>query len=138
MENITLYLPWPPTVNNYYAHTRNGVFISKKGRQYSNKIATELEEQANGINLYDPVFMEVKMFPPDRRRRDLDNHMKALQDSLVKNGLLEDDSLIDQLFIYRGEMVKGGLVIIEINDSGPVLSNPLALENAIRLSDQTL
>ena len=68
----------------------------------------------------DAVLMEVKMFPPDRRRRDIDNHMKALQDSIVKSGLLEDDELIDQLFIYRGEVVKGGLVIVEITDSGPL------------------
>lgn len=127
MDNLTLYLNWPPTVNNYYSHTRNGVFISAKGRKYKHSVELDIQEQAPDVFLSESVLMEVHMFPPDRRRRDLDNHMKALQDSLVKAGLLEDDSLIDQLFIYRGEVVKGGLIVVEITDSGPLSKIPESL-----------
>lgn len=123
-DNIILYLEWPPTVNNYYSHTRNGVFISAKGRKFKHSVELDVQEQYPDIQLTDSVLMEVKMYPPDKRKRDLDNHMKALQDSLVKCGLLEDDSLIDQLFIYRGPIVKGGLVIVEITDSGPLVEVP--------------
>jgi len=113
-------------VNNYYVHTRNGVFISKKGRKYTHTVELDIKEQCGELFITDSVMMEVKMYPPDRRKRDLDNHMKSLQDAIVKAGLLEDDSLIDQLFIYRGEVVKGGLIVVEINDAGPVLPKELA------------
>ena len=120
--NVILYLNWPPSVNNYYTHTRNGVFISSKGKKYTSTVAVDIQEQVGALNISEGVLMEVKMYPPDRRKRDLDNHMKALQDSIVKAGLLEDDSLINQLFIYRGEVVKGGVVVIEITESGPLVS----------------
>jgi len=124
MPILTLFLDWPPTVNNYYAHTKRGVYLSAKGRKYSHSVELDVQEQAPDIYITETVLMEVHLFPPDRRRRDLDNYMKALQDSLVKAGLIEDDSLIDQLFIYRGEVVKGGLVLVEITDSGPISPLP--------------
>jgi len=120
-DNTILYLNWPPTVNNYYSHTRNGVFISAKGRRYASAVADDIQEQLGNMHIEGSVLMEVKMYPPDRRKRDLDNHMKALQDAIVKAGLLEDDSLINQLFIYRGEVVKGGLIVVELSESGPIL-----------------
>jgi crossover junction endodeoxyribonuclease RusA len=52
--------------------------------------------------------LSVMLYPPDRRRRDIDNVCKALLDSLTFAGLIEDDSLIDKLTIERGTVVKGG------------------------------
>lgn len=121
MEQITLYTNWPPTVNSYYSHTRNGVFISKKGRQYTHSVELDVKEQCGELLLTERLLVEVYLFPPDRRVRDLDNYMKALQDSITKAGLWEDDSLIDQLFIYRGAVTKGGLVRLEISEAGPVM-----------------
>ena len=65
--------------------------------------------------------MDVVLYPPDKKRRDLDNHMKALLDAITHAGLWEDDEQIDQLQIYRGEIVKGGGARIEINPAGPIL-----------------
>jgi len=100
IDIIECYLPWPPTVNNYYSHTRNGVYISKKGRLYSLAVAEAVNEQLSGLDtLLSPLQLEVVLYPPDRRKRDLDNHMKALQDALTKAEVWEDDSLIDQLIV---------------------------------------
>jgi crossover junction endodeoxyribonuclease RusA len=65
--------------------------------------------------------MEVYLFPPDRRKRDLDNYMKGLLDALTVAELWTDDSLVDQLHIFRGEIVSGGSVRVEISDGGPVV-----------------
>jgi crossover junction endodeoxyribonuclease RusA len=121
VKSTILYLNWPPTVNNYYTHTRNGVFISKKGRQYKSAVEADIREQAPDVYITDKVAITVYMFPPDRRKRDLDNYMKALQDSISKAGLWEDDSLIDQLYIYRGEVIKGGQIVVKIEESGIIL-----------------
>jgi len=133
-KSTILYLSWPPTVNNYYTHTRNGVFISKKGRLYKNAVESEIREQAPSVHITDRIAITVYMFPPDRRKRDLDNYMKALQDSISKAGLWEDDSLIDQVYMYRGEVIKGGQIVVKIEESGIILPYeilPVMLENKI-------
>ena len=56
--------------------------------------------------------------PPDARRRDLDNylaHEKCRVDGIAK-ALGIDDSQFRPITIDWGEKVKGGKVIVEIND----------------------
>ncbi|GAG36981.1 unnamed protein product [marine sediment metagenome] len=121
-EDIVLYLPWPPTINSYYKMTRQGQrYLDKSVREFRQKVADQVNEQCPGLTLDEPLFMEVYLFPPDRRKRDLDNYMKGLLDSLTESGLWTDDSLLDQLFIYRGEILKPGMVIIEISEAGPTI-----------------
>jgi crossover junction endodeoxyribonuclease RusA len=55
-------------------------------------------------------------FPPDRRRRDLDNLPKAVLDSLAHAGVYEDDSQIDLLIIRRCDPIKGGKLKIRISE----------------------
>jgi len=124
-KTIQLYLPWPPTINNYYSHTSRGVYISKKGRLYSKLVEEAVREQTSGFTmLLEPLQMELVLYPPDRRKRDLDNHLKALQDSLTRSAFYEDDSLIDQLVVYRGEIVKKGLALVRFSTAEPLLKAP--------------
>ena len=58
--------------------------------------------------------VELLLYPPDRRRRDIDNYAKSLLDSLTKAGVWEDDSQIDELTIKRCEIIKGGYVDVSI------------------------
>lgn len=48
--------------------------------------------------------------PPDKRKRDIDNLLKPLLDSLVDYGALPDDSMIYDLRIQRFNTIKGGQV----------------------------
>lgn len=122
LEMIKIYLPWPPTVNSYYGYTRGIKYITKGGRLFRERCEKDLVEQNAIVRLGHRINVEVVLFPPDGRRRDLDNHMKALLDACTVAGLWEDDSLIDQLTILRGEVVKGGLCQLEINPAGPVVT----------------
>lgn len=125
-EDIVLYLPWPPTVNDYYKMTRMGQrYLDKGVRVFRQKVAESINEQCPGLKLDERLFVEVFLFPPDRRKRDMDNYHKGLLDALTEAGLWGDDSQIDQLFTYRGEVVKGGLVRIELSEAGPVIKNHL-------------
>ena len=47
--------------------------------------------------------------------------MKGLLDSVTEAKLWIDDSLIDQLHIYRGESIKEGAVVVSVSDAGPVV-----------------
>ena len=121
--NYELYLPFPPTVNSYYVKTKRGVFISAKGKKFRAQAAESvLQQLGDPPTIAERMLVEVVLFMPDRRIRDVDNYMKALLDSLTCCGLWEDDSLIDQLFNYRGDVVKPhGRVFLRISPAGPVL-----------------
>ena len=123
MDNdIILYLPWPPTINDYYGVTRQGQrFLKTRATTYRKDVAQALHEQCPALFLDEHLFMEVYLYPPDNRKRDLDNYMKGLLDALTEGGLWEDDSLIDQLHIYRGVTTARGKVRIELSEAGPIM-----------------
>jgi crossover junction endodeoxyribonuclease RusA len=55
-------------------------------------------------------------FPPDKRRRDLDNLPKVVLDSLTKAGVWKDDSQIQRLTIQWGAIWPGGVLEVEIEE----------------------
>ena len=116
-----LFLPFPPTINNYYVKTRNGQFISMKGKKFRAEAEAEVREQFPFSALDGSLLVEVILHMPDKRRRDLDNYMKPLLDALTLAGVWEDDSQIDQLAIYRGTNTFGGSVRMRIHDAAPKL-----------------
>ncbi len=133
--NIEIHLPFPPTENNYYVKTKNGVFISKQGRQYREKAIEYIREQIpTKLKLEDRLMCICILYPPDRRTRDVDNYDKALIDSITHSGLWLDDSQSDQLFIFRGEIIKHGKVVLFIRDAGPIIpvNNPHLINSIIR------
>ena len=50
----------------------------------------------------------VTLFPPDRRRYDLDNRLKAVLDSLTEARVWEDDRYVKIIHLEEGGIVKGG------------------------------
>jgi len=58
--------------------------------------------------------MRIVVAPPDRRRRDLDNVLKSLLDSLEHAGVYTDDSQIRKLSIERSEPVENGRTFVQI------------------------
>jgi Holliday junction resolvase len=58
--------------------------------------------------------VEVRAFPPDRRRRDIDNLAKSLLDSLQHAGVYDDDNQIHQLYIEKMSPVRPGGVEVKI------------------------
>ena len=127
--NIDLFLPFPPTINNYYVKTSRGMFISQKGRLFRDTTQAEVLKQLGDFEpITDRIHVSVVLYPPDKRKRDLDNYMKPLLDALTHSQLWIDDSIIDQLHIFRGETVtkpKSG-IRLEINLAAPIL--PLGLK----------
>jgi len=121
---IILILPFPPSVNNYYIASKLGVYKTAKGRDYSKAVLSSIREQLPGVQFTDNLHVEVTIYPPDRRKRDLDNYMKSLLDSITEAELWEDDSLIDQLDIRRGLILPKGLAVVEINPAGPKIPLP--------------
>lgn len=112
---ISLQLPWPPTVNTYWRRVGPKTLISRRGREYR-QIAQDQAWQHDRRRwpLEGRLLVKVIACPPDRRRRDLDNILKALLDVLGHIGLYRDDSQIDRLEVTRAEL--GGLVRITVEE----------------------
>lgn len=131
---LELYTSYPPTVNNYYAKTTRGVYISAKGRAFRDTLLKDVLEQVGTMKpISCRIRVEMVVWPPDKRRRDLDNLKKSLFDAMTHAGIWEDDSLIDQDFTYRGEVVLGGRVYIKVTEAGPLITD--GMEHVVIESD---
>lgn len=111
-----LKLPWPPSVNSYYGRTRSGqVYIKAKGKEFRELVIEVLKEIPERLDtLGERLQVWIEAFPPDRRRRDLDNIKKSLLDSLTHAGVYEDDCLIDDVRCVRREVSKPGHVLVHV------------------------
>ncbi|WP_241616820.1 RusA family crossover junction endodeoxyribonuclease [Rosenbergiella epipactidis] len=114
---MKLILPFPPTVNTYWRFTKTGVLISASGRIFRANAIAAVVEQLKRIpkTITGPVQITLRLSPPDKRRRDLDNYLKAIFDSLTQAGVWEDDSQIQKMDVEWGEVIRGGSSEINIS-----------------------
>ena len=114
---LTVELPYPPSVNHYWRRVGPRTLISRQGRAYRRDVATavrRIDHAPERLPLTGPLWVEVSLYPPDRRRRDLDNTLKALLDALQHAGVYPDDSLIEQLSVEKRKVVEGGKAVVVI------------------------
>lgn len=109
---INIRLPWPPTVNTYYTVARNRKILSKKGREYKlNALTIKRKRRILGR-----LEVNIDAYPPDRRKRDMDNILKPILDVLGDAGVYADDSQIDILRVRRRDVEKPGYVRVYISE----------------------
>ncbi len=105
-------LPWPPTVNTYWRNVGGRVLISREGRQYRQAVAELAAAERWPKFGSSRLSVQIEAWMPDKRRRDLDNLLKSLLDSLTHAGVWDDDSQIDGLAIWRAQTI-GGMVKVD-------------------------
>lgn len=109
----TITLPWPPSVNHYWRTWRGRMLISRQGRAYRKRVGALL--RAAGVTPQaGPLAVHVELYPPDRRKRDVDNPLKSLNDALQAGGAFHDDAQIVWLLVEKAESVPGGKVVVRI------------------------
>jgi crossover junction endodeoxyribonuclease RusA len=89
--------------------------ISKAGREFKAQVSDYVVEYRVPKLGTARLEMKVVIFPRDRRKQDIDNRIKALWDALGDAGVFDDDEQIDILHIERGEIKKGGGVLVYID-----------------------
>jgi len=110
-------LPWPPSINHYWRRVGPRTLISREGRAFRRNVCALLggggprKPPAGGR-----IALAMDAFPPDRRRRDLDNIAKPVLDVLEHAGVYEDDSQVDLLVTRRRPPVKGGRLEVRLDD----------------------
>ena len=114
---MPLTLPYPPSVNHYWRRVGPQTLISREGRTFRRNVCALL----GGGGMRKPpsggrIALAMDAFPPDRRRRDLDNIQKPVLDALEHAGVYADDSQIDLLVTRRREAVPDGRLLVTVEE----------------------
>lgn len=123
---MKLTLPFPPSVNAYWRSPNSGplkgrTLVSARGRAFQSEACAAIIEQLRRLPKPSsaPAAVEIVLFPPDARRRDIDNYNKALFDALTQAGIWEDDSQIKRMLVEWGPVTQKGKVEITISKYEP-------------------
>lgn len=118
-KEINLILPWPPSVNQIWSTTR-------KGNWYSSKVAKDFKEMVsyyvtvkrarNAFVGAVPLNFEMLAYPPDNRRRDLDNLAKVVFDALQGASVFENDCQIKKMYMEMCGKSPGGKVLVTLSE----------------------
>lgn len=112
---LNLELPYPPSINHAYMSVAFGKRVLKPDVMAYRSLIGYVASAAvarYGLPHY-PYTMYVEVYTPDRRRRDLDNLLKVLQDGIT-HGINVDDTNITTLAIKKAGVVKDGKVLVSI------------------------
>ncbi|MFN3151804.1 RusA family crossover junction endodeoxyribonuclease [Bremerella sp.] len=112
---LEFHLPYPPSVNHYWRRVGPRTLISRGGRLFRKQVCA-IVARHDVQPLAGPLEVQVKLYPPDRRRRDIDNTLKAVLDSLQHGGAYEDDNQIVRLGIEKCERTPGGRAVVRISE----------------------
>lgn len=111
-------LPYPPTINTYWraVKTKYGIrfYISKKGKEFRKESFYFLPKLSNPKNNY--LHLDLEIYPPDNRVRDIDNVLKPTLDCLMSANLIEDDYLIASLSVNKNQKEKPGYIACKLKD----------------------
>ena len=99
----------PPTVNQMYRNAGTRVrYKTKKTRDYQ-RYAIKAMQEAHLVpyTFEGRTILNVKFFVAEKRKWDMDNRLKALQDCLQMAGIIKDDSQIDDIHAQREWLPSG-------------------------------
>jgi crossover junction endodeoxyribonuclease RusA len=99
MTEITVFLPWPPSLNRLWRSGKGRVYKSAKYICWYTEADWAIKQLAGHPTIKGKFKAEIVLTPPDKRRIDLDNRIKAIFDVAEKCGLIENDSLCEHLTV---------------------------------------
>lgn len=115
LMKMTARLPYPVSVNHVWQRAGTRTYLNPKVVNYRIECALLLANQPSFGKCL--VYMKIYMFPPDKRRRDLDNICKVVLDTLSYCKIYEDDSQIHKMFLEKCKPDgKEGFLEIEIGN----------------------
>ena len=118
LEPVTLRLPWPPSLNRYWAFdtTSGRPYLTSAALEYRATVALIWKQAKLGSFGTARLEIDIRIYPPSQGPHDLDNLCKAPFDALQEAGAFTDDSQIDAITIRRRSVdPHGGLLAITID-----------------------
>jgi len=114
LREASFVLPYPHhiSVNNIWKISKYGVYLSPIAKRYFKDVffivysIPKFEE--------DLLRVEIKMYPPDLRKRDIDNILKITLDSLQHAKLYNNDNQVEELYVKKMHKVDDGMLEVKI------------------------
>jgi len=120
---MNIVLPFPPVTGNHmWKHAKGKHYLVKEAKDYYADVMMAVQMQGAHLNTDEKLRLQVLLYPPDNRRRDMDNAWKVIGDAMTKAGVWLDDSQIRAKLIEWQEPVKGGRVLVNL---ARYVENPL-------------
>lgn len=113
-----LSIPYPPSGNHMWKKGQGNTYLTKQAIAYYSHVAWIIKSTGLAMGLECRLDVEVDIYPPDKRKRDLSNVIKVVEDACTKAGLWQDDSQIDRLVLQRMSIIKGGAIALRVAPSG--------------------
>jgi crossover junction endodeoxyribonuclease RusA len=119
-DMIKLNVTFPPSANSIWRHKGRGMaYRSPKYMEWLQFNAVQVLIHKPAKIIAKPYKLTVLAVKPDKRKRDLDNLIKPLQDFLMHCHVVEDDSFchcIEMKWVAEGNGCE--LIIEELNING--------------------
>jgi crossover junction endodeoxyribonuclease RusA len=109
---IEIDLPWPPSVNHYYKPAGYGKrVLTSEARRFRDEVVLLVRTHCDRelMPIVGPICLDLVFHAPDKKRRDLDNLLKATQDALQAACVYCDDSQIHKLGLVWGVVGRNGI-----------------------------
>ena len=118
---LELELTYPPSVNDYYTKWCQGkavrVAVDKPGMAFRAEVRRyKLQNLHNPQPIKGRVSMEVQLWKPDRRKRDIDNPLKCLFDAFTYAGIWLDDEQVDVLLMHKRGVEAPGKIHVTLRE----------------------
>ncbi len=101
-RSFTYRGPLPPSANHAWGRRGKRTFLGARAREFR-KLVAEQFVQSRCPPLMGPLRFDLKLCPPNRRRRDLDNYFKQPLDALQEAGAFPDDRYVVALTAQKCE-----------------------------------
>lgn len=116
---IEITLPYPPSVNRLWrAKKGGGVYRSAEYVNWKKATAWEIAAQVKTRSIQGKFKILIEAVAPDKRRRDIDNILKAVMDALVAARVIEDDYLCRDLHVMWVETGPPIRIVLEGTEGG--------------------
>jgi crossover junction endodeoxyribonuclease RusA len=111
--NIILPYPHKASVNSIWKRVKNQVYLSPQAKHFRYLVYYQLHGTIGFEDM--PLRLEIKIYPPDNRVRDIDNILKTVLDSLQFAKMFKNDSQVHQLYLEKMPVKKGGELEVKIS-----------------------
>lgn len=112
---MNIVLPFPPVTGNHmWKHAKGKHYLVKEAKDYFADVMMAVKMQGANVNTDQDVRVQVLIYPPDKRRRDMTNVWKVVEDALTKAGVWVDDFQVRSCLTDRMDPIKGGKVLVNV------------------------
>lgn len=99
LKKLEFFTPFPITANHAWLVNGARRFRTKQYLEFEKAV----KEIVDGRTMQPGTYrIKIYLFPDNQRRFDADNRVKTLLDAITGAQLWEDDSLVNEIHVYKG------------------------------------